>query len=105
MIKIIITEQTFDGHDINWLEFSSNDPSGNFKPEDIINFEEKIFSLIDPKKGTIISGRGPTWIFSWINHELHPGLWAADYVPREGYAVITQSHKAGLPAGSVIKID
>lgn len=60
---------------------------------------------IDFSKGSIISGNSPVWLFTYLNHKLHIGKWAAVYDPKVG-AVVVHSHGVASPlAGDVISND
>ena len=57
---------------------------------------------IDYKKGVIISGKGPVWLYAHLVHLLHISAWVAVYDPRIG-AVVVQSHsKNTYSAGDVL---
>jgi len=58
---------------------------------------------VDTRKGVIISGRAPIWLYLWLAHKLHATRWIATYDPRLG-AVIVASHVLGVEDGTVIDI-
>lgn len=59
---------------------------------------------IDPRKGVVISGRAPVWLYAYLVHECHPTLWVACFDPRLG-AVVTSTHSTQLSVGTVIPIE
>ena len=56
---------------------------------------------VDPKKGVILSGRGPIWLYAFLAHHYHPTRWIAIFDPRLG-AVVVESHDPGKRVGDVI---
>lgn len=59
---------------------------------------------IDPRKGVLISGRAPVWLYAYLVHECHPTLWVACFDPRLG-AVVTSTHSTEISVGQVISIE
>jgi len=59
---------------------------------------------VDPKKGVVISGRGPIWLYGFLVHHYHPTAWVATFDPRLG-AVVVESHVPGVKPGDVINIE
>ena len=59
---------------------------------------------IDPRKGVLISGRAPVWLYAYLVHECHPTLWVACFDPRLG-AVVTSTHSTAVSVGSVIPLE
>lgn len=59
---------------------------------------------IDPRKGVLISGRAPVWLYAYLVHECHPTLWVACFDPRLG-AVVTSTHSSQLSVGDVIPLE
>ena len=59
---------------------------------------------IDPRKGVLISGRAPVWLYAYLVHECHPTLWVACYDPRLG-AVVTSTHSTEITVGQVIALE
>ena len=55
------------------------------------------------KKGVILSGRGPVWLYSYLTHHYHPAAWVATNDPRLG-AVVVASHTPEVKPGMVIDI-
>jgi CRISPR-associated protein Csx3 len=59
---------------------------------------------VNPKKGVILTGRGPTWLYGFLVHFYHPTVWVATYDPRIG-AVVVESHVPDKSPGDVVAID
>ena len=59
---------------------------------------------IDPRKGVLISGRGPIWLYTYLVHECHPALWVACFDPRLG-AVVTSTHSTDVRVGQVMSLE
>ena len=81
------------------LEFTLPD-NGIISPEELkyIDLPEGI----DFRKGVIIYGKGPVWLYAFLSHELHIAKWLATYDPRIG-AVVVQSHEINSPqVGDII---
>lgn len=58
---------------------------------------------IDTKRGVVISGRAPIWLYAHLVHELHPTAWVACYDPRIG-AIVVATHSRQTEVGQVIPI-
>lgn len=56
---------------------------------------------LDPKKGVVISGRAPVWLYVYLAHECHPTAWVACFDPRLG-AVVTFTHSHAVKVGQII---
>lgn len=69
------------------------------KPEILKNIE---IPEVNPRKGVIISGRGPIWLHCFLAHKYHHTPFVAIYDPRLG-AVVVQSH-ADIKEGDVIDV-
>jgi CRISPR-associated protein Csx3 len=59
---------------------------------------------IDTKKGVVISGRAPIWLYCYIVHELHPTVWVATEDPRLG-GVVVATHSRLAKIGQVIPLE
>lgn len=46
---------------------------------------------IDTRKGVIIYGKAPVWLYSYLIHECHSFSWVATFDPRIG-GIVVQSH-------------
>lgn len=55
-------------------------------------------------KGVVLSGRGPVWLYAYLNHILHPTPWVACFDPRLGGAVVVQSHTKKQNIGDIVKV-
>lgn len=68
---------------------------------------EELSRLVPPKadtrKGIILSGRGPTWLYSFLTHYYHPYPWVGVYDPRLG-AIVVMSHAVERKLGSVVDV-
>lgn len=60
--------------------------------------------VADPKKGVVLSGRGPIWLHSALAHRYHPYMWIAHYDPRLG-AIVIESHTPKVEIGTVITVE
>lgn len=69
------------------------------KPEELKKIEAP---KVNPRKGVVISGRGPIWLHCFLAHRYHHTPFVAIYDPRIG-AVVVQSH-TDLKEGNVIDI-
>ena len=56
---------------------------------------------MDFKKGVVITGRGPIWLYATLVHLCHSFPWVATHDPRNGYVVV-QSHSKETFAGDVL---
>jgi len=56
---------------------------------------------IDPRKGVVISGRGPVWLFGALVHIYHATAWVATFDPRLG-AVVVETHTPNRKVGEVV---
>ncbi len=69
------------------------------KPEELKDLE---IPKVNPRKGVIISGRGPIWLHCFLAHKFHHTKFVAIYDPRLG-AVVVQSH-TDLKEGDVLDV-
>lgn len=54
----------------------------------------------------VISGRGPTWLVSFLAHHYHPTTWLGIYDPRLQGAVVVTRHSPSAPAiGEVVPVE
>lgn len=60
---------------------------------------------VDPKKGVVLSGRGPIWLFCALAHRYHHTLWVATHDPRLGGAVVIQTHTPELKIGDIVRME
>ncbi|MEM2364468.1 MAG: CRISPR-associated ring nuclease Crn3/Csx3 [Candidatus Bathyarchaeia archaeon] len=59
---------------------------------------------VNPRKGVVLSGRGPIWLYGFLLHHYHPVRWIGVYDPRLG-AVVVQSHDPNKGIGDIIEIE
>jgi len=59
---------------------------------------------VNSRRGVILSGRGPIWLYCYLVHYYHPTLYVATYDPRLGGAVVVESHTPNVREGDVIPI-
>ncbi len=93
MIQFKVEEKDF-----SVVEFSLEGP---ISPEVLKEIEAP---RVNPRKGVVISGRGPVWLYAYLTHEYHHAKWVATYDPRLG-AVVVQTHDPAVKAGDVIEVD
>jgi len=84
----------FDNYTIIHFELENT-----IKPEELKNLEAP---RVNPRKGVIISGRGPIWLHCFLAHKYHHTPFVAIYDPRLG-AVVVQSH-TDLKEGDVLDV-
>ncbi len=73
-------------------------------PIEPAQLREVVLPEVDPRRGVIISGRGPVWLFATLAHKLHICPWVATYDPRIGGGVVVQSHVPSVREGDVIPL-
>ncbi len=94
-IKFIIKES----EKWNLLHFELDNP---LSPKELQLITPPALSGI---KGVILSGRGPIWLYSFLVHYYHPTKFIATYDPKEGGAVVVESHTPEHKAGDILDID
>jgi len=85
---------TIDGYQI--LSFQGPEV---LSPADLVGLD--LPAGLDNKKGIVISGRGPVWLYAYLVHLCHSFLWVATHDPRLGYVVV-ESHSIEYKPGDVI---
>ncbi len=94
-IDLIDTEQNFQILNIELLN------NGVLHTDDIRDI--RLPESIDWSKGVVINGRSPIWLYAVLVHECHIAAWVAVYSPRDGGAVVVQSHREDAPqTGDII---
>ncbi len=53
------------------------------------------------KKGVVISGRGPIWLYGFLTHIYHPAKFTATHDPRLG-AVVNATHTPEVTVGQIL---
>lgn len=56
---------------------------------------------LNTKKGIVINGRGPVWLYAYLVHECHHLPFVATNDPRLGFVVV-QSHTPGIKPGDIL---
>jgi CRISPR-associated protein Csx3 len=59
---------------------------------------------VNPRKGVVLSGRGPIWLYATLAHHYHATLWVGCYDPRVG-GVVTQTHSPDYNVGQIVSLD
>lgn len=77
--------------------------NGIADPRDLANLH--LPPGVDWRKGVIINGRAPIWLYALFVHECHPAVWVAVMDPRHGGVVVEKHHTAAPDVGSVIALD
>lgn len=77
--------------------------AGVITPEELGGAVEAM-PAFDPRKGVILSGRGPIWLYVALAHAAHGAAWVATYEPRLGGAVVCMVHYRDRKIGDVIPI-
>lgn len=57
---------------------------------------------VNYKKGVVISGKGPIWLYGSLVHWYHPAAFVGVYEPRADGCVVVQSHTPGVEVGTVL---
>lgn len=75
--------------------------SGTCEPIDL-----KTLSIPNVKgsKGVVLNGRAPIWVFGTLIHHFHATAWVATNDPRQGGAIVVESHKSDVSVGDVIPL-
>ena len=91
-VKFVVAELS----EYTIIHFELENP---IKPEELKDSE---IPKVNPRKGVIISGRGPIWLHCFLAHKFHHTKFVAIYDPRLG-AVVVQSH-TDLKEGDVLDV-
>lgn len=78
------------------LEFTGPDV---LTPADLVGLK---LPNANTKKGIVISGRGPVWLYAYLVHECHVFPFVATNDPRLGGFVVVQSHTPGVKPGDIL---
>lgn len=73
----------------------------NMEPKELHNIEPP---RVDGRKGIVLSGRGPIWLYGYMVHHFHPHPWVATYERRENAAIIFESHVPGIAPGDILPL-
>jgi CRISPR-associated protein Csx3 len=74
---------------------------GTCEPSDLKTI---VIPTIKGNKGVVLNGRAPVWVFGTLIHHFHATQWVATNDPRQGGAIVVESHKAGVAVGDVIPL-
>lgn len=74
---------------------------GTCEPSDIKTLG---IPTVKGSKGVILNGRAPIWVFATLVHHFHATAWVATNDPRQGGAIVVESHKSGVNVGDVIPL-
>jgi CRISPR-associated protein Csx3 len=80
-----------------------NIEGGTCDPADLKSFLCPFFT-VNGAKGVILNGRAPIWVFGTLIHHFHATAWVATNDPRQGGAVVVESHKSGVAVGDIIPL-
>jgi len=58
---------------------------------------------VDNKKGVVLSGRGPVWLYCFLTHFYHPTKFIAVYDPRIGRGIIVETHTPSFAVGDTVE--
>ena len=76
-------------------------PSGTCEPSDLKTMP---IPTVKGNKGVVLNGRAPIWVFATLVHHFHATAWVATNDPRQGGAVVVESHKSGVAVGDIIPL-
>ena len=74
---------------------------GTCEPADLKSF---VIPTVKGNKGVVLNGRAPIWVFGTLIHHFHATAWVATNDPRQGGAIVVESHKSGVSVGDVIPL-
>lgn len=95
----IVTFNTTEKVEYTLVEF--NIQGGAMEPSDL---KQVVPPQVDPRRGVIISGRGPVWLYSFLTHQYHYVLWVATFDPRVGGGVVVATHTKKVQVGDVVPV-
>lgn len=75
--------------------------NGTAEPSDLKTME---LPTVKGSKGVVLNGRAPIWVFGTLIHHFHATQWVATNDPRQGGAVVVESHKSGVSVGDIIPL-
>lgn len=59
---------------------------------------------VDNRKGVVLSGRGPIWLYCFLTHFYHPTKFIAVYDPRIGGGIIVETHTPSYSVGDMLEV-
>jgi CRISPR-associated protein Csx3 len=75
--------------------------NGTAEPSDLKSME---LPTVKGNKGVVLNGRAPIWVFGTLIHHFHATQWVATNDPRQGGAIVVESHKSGVSVGDIIPL-
>jgi len=75
---------------------------GIVEPADL---KDLVTPFVDCKKGVVLSGRGPIWLYGFLIHQYHPAIWVGCFDPRLGGAVVVMNHVVSPDVGDIVLVD
>jgi len=75
--------------------------NGAAEPSDLKTMK---LPTVKGNKGVVLTGRAPIWVFGTLIHHFHATKWVATNDPRQGGAVVVESHKSGVSVGDIIPL-
>ncbi len=97
----LVSQQIAEGFLCQRLSVQITSPDGLIESADLMGLE--LPEGIDWRKGIVIEGRAPIWLYGYLVHACHPALWVACFDPRLG-AVVVATHTHKVSVGQVIPI-
>ncbi|MEN9217847.1 MAG: CRISPR-associated ring nuclease Crn3/Csx3 [Gloeomargarita sp. DG_2_bins_126] len=94
-------ETTPEGVPCQVIEIELLRPDRLMFPEDLSGLH--LPPELDPRRGVILTGRAPIWLYGWLVHACHHTRWVACYDPRLG-AVVVSSHHPEVRLGQVLSL-
>jgi CRISPR-associated protein Csx3 len=78
-----------------------NIEGGTCEPADL---KSLVIPTVKGNKGVILNGRAPIWVFGTLIHHFHATKWVATNDPRQGGAVVVESHVNAVSVGDIIPL-
>lgn len=97
MNPITITTKQNDTYTLVDIEIQG----GTCDPSDL---KTLVIPAVKGSKGVVLNGRAPIWVFATLVHHFHATLWVATHDPRQGGAIVVESHKSGVEVGDIIPL-
>jgi CRISPR-associated protein Csx3 len=74
---------------------------GTCEPADL---KTLVVPTVKGNKGVVLKERAPIWVYGTLIHHFHATQWVATNDPRQGGAIVVESHKSGVAVGDVIPL-
>lgn len=94
---IIVKTSESDAYTLVNIEIEN----GTAEPCDLKTME---LPTVKGNKGVVLNGRAPIWVFGTLIHHFHATQWVATNDPRQGGAVVVESHVSGVSVGDIIPL-